>query len=47
MKGESGTGEIAWDGKNESGEKVETGIYLYKITETNGDTITGKIGVTK
>jgi len=39
--------EIEWDGKNAAGEKVGRGIYIYKITSTAGDTVTGKIALTK
>lgn len=34
-----------WDGTNDNGEKVARGIYLYKITEANGNTTTGKLGI--
>ena len=43
----SATGEILWDGKNSDGEKVGRGIYIYKITSSSGDTVTGKIALTK
>ncbi|OGS24644.1 MAG: hypothetical protein A2297_07005 [Elusimicrobia bacterium RIFOXYB2_FULL_48_7] len=43
----SAAGEILWDGKNSDGEKVGRGIYIYKITSNSGDTVTGKIALTK
>ena len=43
----SGTNTISWDGKNGNGEKVTRGIYLYKITDSSGDSITGKLAITK
>ena len=39
--------EISWDGTNIDGEKLSRGIYIYKITSTAGDSITGKIALTK
>jgi flagellar hook assembly protein FlgD len=41
------SGEVTWDLANQDGEKVAKGIYLYKITSASGDSIIGKIGVTK
>ena len=38
---------MAEDGTNDDGSRVARGIYLYKLTENNGDTITGKIAVIK
>ncbi|OGS28136.1 MAG: hypothetical protein A2297_09615 [Elusimicrobia bacterium RIFOXYB2_FULL_48_7] len=35
--------EINWDGANADGQKVSRGIYIYKLTSSAGDTITGKI----
>ena len=44
----SGTAaEVTWDGKNADGQKVGRGIYVYKITTTAGDTVTGKIALTR
>ena len=39
--------EITWDGKNSDGEKVGRGIYIYKITSNTGDSVTGKLALTK
>ncbi|OGS24850.1 MAG: hypothetical protein A2297_06410 [Elusimicrobia bacterium RIFOXYB2_FULL_48_7] len=39
--------EIQWDGKNADGQNVGRGIYIYKITNTAGDTVTGKLALTK
>jgi hypothetical protein len=43
----TGTNNITWDGNNQDGEKVARGVYLYKITESNGDVITGKLAILK
>lgn len=34
-----------WDVKNEAGNPVASGIYLYLITDTQGHKAIGKIGV--
>ncbi|OGS27645.1 MAG: hypothetical protein A2297_00215 [Elusimicrobia bacterium RIFOXYB2_FULL_48_7] len=39
--------EISWDGTNTDGQKVGRGIYIYKITGSSGDSVTGKIALTK
>jgi len=43
----SATGTAAWDCRNEAGETVKHGLYIYKITGSSGDTATGKIAVTR
>ncbi|OGS28063.1 MAG: hypothetical protein A2297_02220 [Elusimicrobia bacterium RIFOXYB2_FULL_48_7] len=43
----TGSTEISWDGTNKDNEKVPRGIYIYTITQANGDKITGKIAVTR
>jgi len=45
--GESTAGEIIWDGRNSDGEKTGRGIYIYKITSAAGDSVTGKLALTK
>ena len=30
--GQSGNISILWDGKDENGERVETGPYIYQVT---------------
>jgi len=40
-------GWIAWDGKNDAGELVGRGIYVYSIKDASGNIKTGKIAVTK
>ncbi|WP_264522444.1 T9SS type A sorting domain-containing protein [Flavobacterium sp. N1994] len=35
--------EVIWDGKNNSGDEVANGIYIYKITGEKGTLSTGKI----
>lgn len=39
--------QLTWDVENDSHEKVASGIYLYLITNTGGQTKTGKIGVVR
>jgi hypothetical protein len=41
------TGYIEWDGKNEGGEIVKQGIYMYVIKTPDGKKSTGKIAVKK
>jgi ligand-binding sensor domain-containing protein len=36
---------VGWDGTNESGEKVASGLYLFFIRDENGNTYTGKIAL--
>jgi ligand-binding sensor domain-containing protein len=36
---------IGWNGTNENGEKVASGMYLFFIRDDNGNTHTGKIAV--
>jgi hypothetical protein len=38
---------IAWDLTNDSGDKVGSGIYLYLITDGQGDKVRGKVAVIK
>ena len=47
---ESDTGNlgwIEWDGKNESGEIISFGVYVYLIKAPDGSRKTGKIGLTR
>ncbi|MBU0702135.1 hypothetical protein KKE26_12735 [bacterium] len=39
--------KLIWDVENDSGENVASGIYLYLITNPDGQTKTGKIGVVR
>ena len=42
----AGVSKVAtWDGRNASGEKVASGVYIYVITSVNYSKKTGKIGV--
>ncbi|MDI6736209.1 MAG: T9SS type A sorting domain-containing protein [bacterium] len=41
------SGSPTWNGKNESQERVASGIYIYLITTEEGYKITGKIGIIK
>lgn len=38
---------IQWDGRNEQGDKVASGIYLYLVTTKTGEQKAGKLGVIK
>ena len=38
---------IAWDLTNDSGEKVASGIYLYLITDSQGDKVKGKLAIVR
>ncbi|OGS27639.1 MAG: hypothetical protein A2297_01070 [Elusimicrobia bacterium RIFOXYB2_FULL_48_7] len=42
----SGT-KADWDGKNDSGDNMSAGIYLFSVTDTNGRKKTGKIALLK
>ena len=45
IDGEQTGGEhsVEWDGTNSSGEKVESGVYLYQLKSNNGYVITRKM----
>jgi hypothetical protein len=38
---------VTWDLTNDSGDKVASGIYLYLITDSQGDKVKGKVAVIK
>ncbi|MDD5686605.1 MAG: TIGR03790 family protein [Elusimicrobia bacterium] len=40
-------GWIEWNGKNDDGDKVGRGVYIYKIEDGAGNKKTGKIGLVK
>ena len=40
-------GWIGWDGKNDNGEDVARGVYIYSLVDANGNRKTGKIGLAK
>ncbi|OGS21832.1 MAG: hypothetical protein A2252_00025 [Elusimicrobia bacterium RIFOXYA2_FULL_39_19] len=40
-------GKYTWDVKNKEKEKLSSGIYIYRITDSTGDKITGKIGIVR
>jgi gliding motility-associated-like protein len=42
----SAVGTTAWDGRNDSGEVVESGVYIYQYTD-GGKRITGLVAVAK
>ena len=37
--------KAVWDGKNDSGERIASGIYIYLITAENGERRVGKVAV--
>jgi hypothetical protein len=41
------TNNVEWNGKNESGESIGMGLYVYLLTDVNGNKKIGKIGVQK
>ena len=41
----TGSNLVVWDGRNEEGESVTIGIYIYAITDGDGKRTTGKIAV--
>jgi hypothetical protein len=40
-------GSVAWDLTNDSGDKVASGIYIYLITDSQGDKARGKVAIIK
>ncbi|MDD5687375.1 MAG: FG-GAP-like repeat-containing protein [Elusimicrobia bacterium] len=40
-------GWLEWDGKNDNGDKVGKGVYIYQIQDAAGNKKTGKIGLIK
>ncbi|OGS27759.1 MAG: hypothetical protein A2297_02280 [Elusimicrobia bacterium RIFOXYB2_FULL_48_7] len=43
----SPSAEVTWDGTNADGQKTGRGIYIFKITGSSGDTVTGKLALTR
>jgi hypothetical protein len=41
----NGSGKIEWDGKNESGDHIKRGLYIYTIKDIDGNKKTGKFAV--
>jgi hypothetical protein len=41
------SGLSTWDLTNDSGDKVASGIYIYLITDSQGDKVKGKVAVIK
>jgi len=39
------SGNASWDLKNDSGEMVASGIYLYSVTDSHGDKSQGKLAI--
>lgn len=44
---EGNLGEAVWDGKNEEGQEVARGIYIYLVITAEGERKTGKIAIIK
>jgi mannan endo-1,4-beta-mannosidase len=44
---QSGVSEVNWDVLNEEGNSITTGLYLYSITDGEGNKKTGKLGISK
>ncbi|MFH1961688.1 MAG: FlgD immunoglobulin-like domain containing protein [bacterium] len=42
-----GDGKAVWDGRNDDGERVASGIYIYLITNHNDEKVMGRIGIIK
>ncbi|MDD5687129.1 MAG: carbohydrate binding domain-containing protein [Elusimicrobia bacterium] len=40
-------GWLEWDGKNDDGDKVARGVYIYQIRDATGRKKTGKVGLIK
>jgi len=40
-------GKYQWDVKNKEKEKLSSGTYIYRITNSSGEKITGKIGIVR
>ncbi|MDD5687363.1 MAG: chitobiase/beta-hexosaminidase C-terminal domain-containing protein [Elusimicrobia bacterium] len=40
-------GWLEWDGKNDDGDKVARGVYIYQLEDAAGNKKTGKIGLVK
>ena len=36
---DAGDHEVSWDGRNDSGESVATGIYFYRVSAPSGSTV--------
>jgi len=50
VKGVKGENRTLWDGLNTAGERVSSGVYIYKIEAVNGDEkkfVFGKMAVMK
>jgi len=41
------SGHAEWDGKNDQGEQVASGLYFYVVTSASGEKKSGKLAVTK
>ncbi len=44
---ENSEGSFLWDARNDNGERLASGIYLYLVTGENGGKKTGKIAIIK
>ncbi|OGS20210.1 MAG: hypothetical protein A3J83_08750 [Elusimicrobia bacterium RIFOXYA2_FULL_40_6] len=44
---DSANGEVSWDGKNDKGDQIAQGVYMYTLKTPDGHKKTGKIAVKK
>jgi hypothetical protein len=44
---QSGASEVDWDVLNEDGNSITTGLYLYTVTDGDGNKKTGKLAITQ
>jgi len=42
---DTSTGSVAWDLANNDGDKVASGVYIYLVTDSNGQQTRGKLAV--
>jgi hypothetical protein len=41
------SGEAIWEGKNTDGKSISPGLYIYVVTDTQGNKKTGKLAISK
>ncbi len=44
---EAGNTEIEWDGRSSSGDEIASGVYYYRITDVEGETLTKRMTLLK
>jgi flagellar hook assembly protein FlgD len=40
-------GVFSWNGQDDSGRVVESGVYIYQVKDGNGNTVSGVVAVAK